>query len=136
MKIWVLTALFVLNFTSLHGAKMPRENILGLHFDMLKREANLVLGRRQAIFEVMGNDGAPRSTAPLPLTGGEGGAELWTLEDGHLSELEMRRHLVVQDRWAARPLGGRPLRYRFLAPMVLQNVPPLSLERPAAHGRK
>ena len=136
MKFWVLTALFVLNFTSLHGAKMPRENILGLHFDMLKREANLVLGRRQAIFEVMGNDGAPRSIAPVPLPGVGGGAEVWTLEDGHLSEPEMRRLLVVQDRWTARPSGGRPLRYRFFVPMVLQNVPPLSLENPAPHRRK
>jgi hypothetical protein len=135
MKIWVLTVLFVLNFTSIRGAKMPRENILGLHFDMLKREANLVLGRRQAIFEVMGNDSAPRFTARVPLPGGGGGAELWSLEDGHVSELEMRP-LVVQDRWTARPSGGRPLRYRFLAPMVLQDVPPLSLENTASQGRR
>lgn len=134
MKIWVLTVLMVLNFTSIRGAKMPRNNILGLHFDILKWEANVVLGRKQAIFEVMGNDSAPAGTLTWP--GGGDVSGIWPLEDGHLSELEMRR-LVVESRWTARPSGGRPLRYQFLVPMVLQPPdPPLSLEHPAPNRRK
>jgi hypothetical protein len=122
MKMWVLTILLVLNISSIRGAKMPRNNILGLHFDMLSREAHLVLGRKQSIFEVMGNE--PRVNveveASTPSGGGSSGGQYWTLEDGHSSELELPKgSLMVQNRWVARVTGGRPLRYHFLEPMVI-----------------
>jgi hypothetical protein len=126
MKMWVLTLLLVLNISSLRGAKMPRNNILGLHFDMLKREAHLVLGRKQSIMEVLGNEpqaGLEVESAPSA-TGGSGGGQYWTLEDGHCSELELSRgRLMVQNRWVARANGGRPLRYHFLEPMVIPSRP-------------
>jgi hypothetical protein len=110
---FILLAIFQL--TPIQGSKMPRNNILGIRFDMVKREAHLVLGRRQGLLEVDARGPAMENETLAGISGASAGNPgipgLWKLEDGHLSELArppLSRTLPLYLRF---PGEGRPVPY-------------------------
>jgi len=88
---------------------MPRNNILGLHLDILRREAHVVLGRKQAIFEVGGAERAavaaqPARNSQSALTG------QWPLDDGYTSVLEASGLKSSSLEGSSAAGDGRPVR--------------------------
>ena len=134
MNFLAVTLLAIFQLTPIQGSKMPRNNILGVRFDMLKREAHLVLGRRQSLLEVDAlspvteNEAAPGSTGsiPTPMT------QSWKLEDGHLSELDRPPLSGTRPLYLRFPGEGRPVPYVIGKLRFPTGPSPLLIRKPVA----
>jgi hypothetical protein len=114
MNFLAITALVIIQLSPLSGAKMPRNNILGIRLDMLRGEAHLVLGRKQGLLEVDAHGSDTAGSLPILLSPETEAEELWRLEDGHFSQLEIFYDPItdrVRRVTAVARTDGRPLRY-------------------------
>jgi hypothetical protein len=134
MNFLAVTFLAVFQLAPIQGSKMPRDNILGVRFDMLKREAHLVLGRRQSLLEVDAHGWVTNNGTPPGSTGASPGSRsnqgIWKLQDGHLSELDRPPLSSAWPLYLRFPGEGRPVPY-MIGKLRFPTVPkPLVLPQP------
>jgi hypothetical protein len=131
MNILTVVTLAALQFAPIQGARMPRHNLLGVRLDMLRREAHLVLGRKQGLFEVDADNRKPATDVfgDLVEAGQEPRDDLWRIEDGHSSALELPAARARRaDTRMFLMKSGRPLRNFLLTPDVAEDRDPTRVD--------